>query len=748
MKLRLTTLFILAAHLSFSGLQAQTTAEKVETLLQKMTLEEKVGQMNQYSSFYDVTGPAPEGGRAQEKYNHLKSGRVGSMLNVRGIENVRKFQKIAVEESRLGIPLLFAFDVIHGQQTLSPIPLAEAASWDLEAIERSAQVAATEAAAEGINWTFAPMVDVSRDARWGRVMEGAGEDTYLGSKIAVARVNGFQGDDLSNTSTIAACTKHFAGYAFVEAGREHDTVDIEISTLYNVVLPPFKAAVDAGVATVMNSSNELKGIPATGNSFLQREILKGEWGFEGVVVSDWASISEMIDYGFARDTMHAAELAATAGSDIDMEGYAYVKHLKTLVEAGKVDEKLIDDAVRRILTLKHKLGLFEDPYKYCDKKRQKEKIGHPDHHAAVLDMAKKSIVLLKNEGNLLPLDKGEKKIALIGPLADDPNSPLGNWRTASRDSSGVSVLAGMQKYKGNTLTFAKGAELVAEPAFWGSDLAINETDKSGFQQAINAAKDADIVIMVLGEHGFQSGEARNRTAIDLPGVQQALLEAVYEVNQNIVLVLMNGRPLAIPWAAEHIPTIVEAWQLGTQSGNAIAQVLYGDYNPGGKLPMTFPRSVGQVPLYYNGKNAGRPGPRTEGFWSHHIDDPNSPQFPFGHGLSYTTFAYSNLKVTPVGDKGFNVSVLVKNTGARAGEEVVQLYIHDPVASVTRPIKALKGFEKIMLKAGEGKIVTFKLGPDELGFFNNQRQFVVEPGTFHVMVGGSSVGGLTDSFELK
>ncbi|MEN0004767.1 MAG: glycoside hydrolase family 3 N-terminal domain-containing protein, partial [Bacteroidota bacterium] len=479
-------------------MHAQTIAEKVDALLKQMTLEEKVGQMNQYSSFYDVTGPAPSEEKAKKKYDHLKEGLVGSMLNVRGVEEVRGFQKIAVEETRLGIPIVFAYDVIHGHKTLAPIPLAEAASWDLEAIERSAQVAAAEAAAEGINWTFAPMVDVGRDARWGRVMEGAGEDTYLGTKIAVARVKGFQGDDLADPATVAACAKHFAAYGFVEAGREYNTVDIGTSTLYNVVLPPFKACVDAGVATVMNSFNELNGIPATGDKFLQREILKGEWGFDGVVVSDWASVAEMIEHGFAEDGAHAAELAANAGSDMDMEGYCYVTHLVDMVKAGKVKEEVVDEAARRILTLKHRLGLFEDPYKYCDEDREKKVLGHKDHHAAVLDMAKKSIVLLKNENNLLPLKKSGQKIAFIGPLVDDKNSILGSWRLASDDSTGVSVMEGVQAIKqSNTLTYAKGTDLVTGPTHFVFEVPLNETDRSGFEQAKNTAREADVVVMVL-----------------------------------------------------------------------------------------------------------------------------------------------------------------------------------------------------------------------------------------------------------
>lgn len=720
---------------------------KVESLLKKMTLDEKVGQMNQYSSFWEVTGPVPQDGGAKEKYDHLRSGLVGSMLSVRGAKNVREFQRVAVEESRLGIPLIFGLDVIHGHKTLAPIPLAEAASWDLAAIEKSARVAATEASAVGINWTFAPMVDISRDARWGRVMEGAGEDPYLGAKIAVARVNGFQGDDLAATNTIAACAKHFAGYGFGEAGREYNTVDISLSTLYNVVLPPFKAAAESNVRTFMNAFNTLNGTPATASSFLQRDILKDKWQFNGFIVSDWASGSELVMHGFATDSLHAAELAVNAGSDMDMMSLIYIKHLKHLVESGKVDVAVVDDAVRRILRVKFELGLFDDPYRYCDEEREKTLIYHKDHHAAVLDMAKKSIVLLKNDNGLLPVKKSQKNIAVIGALADDKTSPLGSWRIGSDDSTAVSVLEGLQQYT-KSVTYAKGADVTIGEVAFIRELNINETDKSGFSEAVSLAKKSEVVIMVLGEHGFHSGEARSRTKIGLPGVQQELLEAVFAVNKNIVLVLMNGRPLAIPWAAENIPAILETWQLGTQSGNAIAQVLFGDYNPSGKLPMTFPRSVGQIPIYYNHLNTGRPNPEEMVFWSHYSDESNAPLYPFGFGLSYTTFEYSNLKIDATDSKNIAVQVTVKNTGEFSGEEVAQLYIRDRVASEVRPVKELKGFSKFHLNPGESRSVAFTLTAKELGFYTSQGEFVVEPGTFDILVGSNSQEGLTGTFELK
>ena len=723
--------------------------QKVTRLLNQMTLEEKIGQMNQYNGFWDLTGPAPSNGDAAKKYEHLRKGYVGSMLNLRGVENVRKIQKIAVEETRLGIPLIIGFDVIHGYETLSPIPLAESASWDLEAIKKSAEVAAEEAAAAGINWTFAPMVDISRDARWGRVMEGAGEDPYLGSKIAFARVQGFQGSDLSHHSTLAACAKHFAAYGFAESGREYNTADIGTSTLNNSVFPPFQATVDAGVRTFMNSFNELNGIPATGNTYLQRDILKGKWEFDGFVVSDWGSIEEMIPHGYAKDNKHAAQMAVNAGSDMDMESYLYVNELADLVREGTVKEAYIDDAAKRILRVKFELGLFDDPYKYCDAQREKEVIGQQAFHEASLDMAKKSIVLLKNEDQLLPLKKQGQKIALIGALASDKTSPLGSWRIAAKDNSAVSVLEGMQAYTGNQLTYAKGADVSLGKTKFTEEVKINTTDKSEFTQAIAVAKKADVVVMVLGEIGYQSGEGRSRTELGLPGVQQELLEAVYNVNKNIVLVLNNGRPLVLNWHQEHLPAIVEAWQLGTQSGNAIAQVLYGDYNPSGKLPISFPRAVGQIPIYYNHKNTGRPIMPTPStvFWSHYQDVENTPLYPFGFGLSYTTFEYSDLQAQVVSTNEVNVSVTLRNTGTFTGKEVVQLYLKDHYASVTRPVRELKGFELVSLEPNEHKKISFKLTEKELGFYNNAGDFVLEPGDFSIFVGGDSTTNLQSKITL-
>ena len=727
--------------------------KKIDVLMSKMTLEEKVGQMNQYNGFWDVTGPAPVGGTAEQKYENIKKGLVGSMLTVRGVKEVKAVQKIAVEQTRLGIPLIIGFDVIHGYKTLSPIPLAEAASWDLKAIEKSAETAASEAAASGINWTFGPMMDISKDARWGRVMEGAGEDSYLGSKVAIARVKGFQGDNtFKSPLRIATTAKHFAAYGFVESALEYNASEISNNTLFNQVLPPFKAAVDAGLKTVMTSFNTINGIPASGDKFLLRDVLKNKWGFNGFVISDWASIREMIPWGFSKDEKEAAISAVEAGTDMDMEGGIYVPYLIDLVKQGKVKQEFVDDAVRRILRVKYELGLFDNPYRFLDEKREKEVIGSKANREAVLDMAKKSIVLLKNDTNLLPLKKSGQKIVLLGSLAESKNSPLGSWRIAADSNTAVSVLEGMQQYKGNSLNYVKGLDLTTvEPTFL-TEVQYNTTDKSGFEAAKNAAKEADVVVMVLGEHGFSSGEARSRTNLDLPGLQQEFLEEIYKVNPNIVLVLNNGRPLTISWAAEKIPTIVEAWQLGTETGNAVAQVLYGDYNPSGKLPMSFPRNIGQVPIAYNHYSTGRFTNKDNNvFWSHYSDVEKTPLYPFGYGLSYTTFEYSNLKINKKtfskGEK-VEVSVDLKNTGKVTGKEVAQLYLQDEFASVVRPVKELKGFEMIELKAGETKTITFTLTDAELGFYNNQNEFVVEPGSFKVMVGGSSDANLTTQFNVN
>jgi len=729
---------------------------KVKNLISQMTLEEKIGQMNQYNGFYNATGPAPEVGDQKVKYENVKKGLVGSMLNVRGVDEVRAFQKLAVEESRLGIPIIFGFDVIHGYKTTFPIPLAESASWNLDLIEKSARMSAKEASAAGLNWTFAPMVDITRDARWGRVMEGAGEDPYLGSLIAAARVRGFQGNDLSSYETIASTAKHFAAYGFAESGKDYNTVDIGINTLHNIVLPPFKATVDAGVKTFMNSFNDLNGIPATADKYLQRDILKGDWNFDGFVVSDWGSLREMIDHGFAKDRKHAGELALNGGSDMDMESYIYLEYINELLDEEKVKMSQIDDAVSRILKVKYELGLFDDPYKYLDNEREKNVTGSKEILDATLEVAKHSIVLLKNEGDILPLKKNGQKIALIGPLADDKNSPLGNWRIAAENNSAVSVLEAMKEYKGNRLSHAMGVKLVNKvPEGFHEEVSINETDKTGISNAIKVARGADVVVMVLGEYGFQSGEGRSRTNLDLPGFQQELLEEVYKVNKNIVLVLMNGRPLVLNWHSENLPAIVEAWHLGTSSGNAIAEVLYGDFNPSGKLPMSFPRSVGQLPLYYNYKSTGRPGADGEDagsvFWSHYQDELNSPLYPFGYGLSYTDFTISDISLSSDElsvDGSITASVLVSNVGDVKGREVVQLYIQDKYASTTRPVRELKGFELVDLEPGETKTVEFTINEKLLEFYNASNKWATEPGEFNVFIGNNSQTKNSSSFNFR
>lgn len=719
--------------------------ERITRLLNDMTLEEKVGQLTQFSSFYDVTGPAPAGDREGQKHELLQRGMVGSMLNVVGYDQVYALQKSAVENSRLGIPMLFAYDVIHGHKTMFPIPLAEAASWDLDLIEQSARIAAVEAAAQGLNWTFAPMIDVTRDARWGRVMEGAGEDPYLGAVIGEARVKGFQGDDLSAGDTIAATAKHFAGYGFAEAGKEYNTVEIGTVTLFNTVLQPFRDVLkNANPRSVMNAFNTINGIPATGDEDLQRKLLKGEWSFDGVVVSDWGSGLEMIEHGFVANPRDAAQVAMTAGSDVDMESHVYLDHLQDLVEAGDIDEALVDDAVRRVLQLKCELGLFDDPFRYLDKDRERDRLMTESHLEAALEMARNSIVLLKNNDNMLPLKYGQR-IGVIGALAADKDAPLGNWRAHAEPHSAVSVLEGLEQ-AGIQFTYEKGVEVQFGDAGFEYPVVVNEHDRSGMEEAVETAKNVDTVIMVLGETARQSGEGRSRTRIDLPGLQQELLEAVHAVNPNIILIVMSGRPLDLSWADKHVPAIVQAWHLGHQSGHAIVDVLTGKANPSGKLPMSFPRNVGQLPIYYNHLNTGRPGPRDQVVWSHYSDEDNSPLYPFGYGLSYADFEYSNCEVEIL-DSHVRCSVSVKNVGAVAGKEVVQLYIRDRFASVARPVKELKAFSKIELQPGEVQCVSLSLKAKDLGFYNGHGSFRLEPGAFDIFFGGSSRDVLTQSIDL-
>lgn len=730
---------------------------KVDSVLALMQLNEKIGQLVQYSGGWDATGPSSSQGD-QYKLEKLKKGEVGSMLNVTSVASIRETQKIIMDNSRLKIPLLFAYDVIHGYKTIFPIPLGESASWDLELMQKTAAVAAKESAASGLHWTFAPMIDVSRDARWGRVMEGAGEDPFLNSKIGVARIKGFQGDDLSSIHTIAACAKHFAGYGFGEAGRDYNTVNIGVHELHNTILPPFKAAAEAGVATFMNAFNDIDGIPATGHKALQRDLLKGEWDWNGLMVSDWGSIGEMIAHGYASDKKHAAEIALNAGSDMDMESYAYEAHLETLLKENKISMAHIDDAVKRVLRLKFQLGLFDDPYKYCNEEREAKDVYTPENLAVAREAAKKSIVLLKNDSQLLPLSKTIKSIAVIGPLADDKDSPLGNWRGQATYNSAVSLLDGVKGMVGkNTkIYYEKGVALTLPSVEKGSNqflhpLKFNTTDSSGIAAAVSAAKKAEVVLLVIGEDAYQTGEGRSQVDIGFAGLQSELLEAIYKVNKNIVIVLMNGRPMDLSRASEIAPSILECWHLGSESGNAIADVIFGDYNPSGKLPVSFPHHVGQEPLYYNQKNTGRPFSQTHVTFSGYRDAPKGALYPFGFGLSYTTFDYSDIELdkTEMDSKdGIIVSVNVKNTGQVDGEEVVQLYVRDLVGSLVRPIKELKGFKKISLKSGESQTVKFLINAELLQFYTANDKWELEPGGFNIWIGGDSTTKLKIGFRVK
>ena len=726
--------------------------QKIDSVLALMTLDEKIGQMVQYNGSWDVTGPAT-GTDNEKKLENLKNGLVGSMLNVTSVEHTRQAQKIVMENSRLKIPLIFGYDVIHGYQTMFPVPLGESASWDLELMEKTARVAGRETAAAGVHWTFAPMMDISRDARWGRIMEGAGEDPYLNSKIAVARIKGFQGNDLSDPKTIAACAKHFAGYGFAEGGRDYNTVNIGIYELNNTILPPFKAAADAGVATFMNSFNEIDGVPATASTYLQRDLLKGKWHWDGFVVSDWGSITELIPHGVAKDKKAAAELAVKAGSDMDMEGGAYESSLKELVEEGKVAEKLINDAVKRILRVKFRLGLFDDPYKYCDEAFEKSELYSEANQKVALEAGKKSIVLLKNENDILPIKNSIKNIAVIGPLANDKDSPLGNWRAHAVENSAVSVLEGIRNYapKGVKITYAEGAKLSTGDRSFLNPMTFNKDDKRGFAEAEKLAKQADLVVLVVGEDAFQTGEGRSQTNIGFAGVQDDLIETVQKANKNVVIVLMNGRPMDLSWSSKNIPAIVESWFLGSQHGNAVAEILFGRYNPSGKLPVSFPQNSGMEPLYYNQKSTGRPEGGAQVTYSHYTDSPREALYPFGFGLSFTEFEYGDIELSAdsfsEGEK-IEASISVKNTGNMVGEETVQLYLHDLVGSITRPNLELKAFEKISLKPGERKVVNFIIDKEMITYFTINKKWEAEAGDFEVMIGGNSVDLKKANFEFK
>ena len=726
----------------FAAAQQETIDQKVNVLLKKMTLEEKIGQLNQYSNDNSITGPITINPNKQAE---IKNGLVGSMLNVTGAESTKNYQKLAMQ-SRLKIPMLFGQDVIHGYKTTFPIPLAEAASWDLAAIELAARVAATEASASGIHWTFAPMVDIGRDPRWGRVMEGAGEDTYLGSKIAYARVKGFQGNKLGDLNSVMACVKHFAAYGAAVGGRDYNSVDMSERMLWETYLPPFKAALDAGAATFMNSFNDLNGIPATANTHLQRDILKGKWNFQGFVVSDWGSIGEMVAHGYSKDLKAAALAAITAGSDMDMESVAYKGHLAELVKEGKVSIDLVDDAVKRILRKKFELGLFDDPYRYSDQKRADKALSDPENRKAALDMAQKSIVLLKNENQTLPLSKNLKTIAFIGPMVKEYKENMGFWSVelpnVDYDKWIVSQWDGLQNKVGkNTkLLYAKGCEVEGD-------------NKDGFAEAVATAKQADVVILSIGEKRDMSGEAKSRSNLHLPGIQEDLVKAIQATGKPVVVLVNAGRPLIFNWTADNVPAIVYTWWLGTEAGTAIANVLFGDYNPSGKLPMTFPREIGQIPIYYNHFSTGRPAKDEDAknYVSAYIDLKNSPKFPFGYGLSYTKFNYSDLKLSSTKMKNnetIKVSFQLSNVGKVTGEEVVQLYLKDKFGSVVRPVLELRDFQKIKLNAGESKTIEFTIDKEKLSFYNNKIEWTAEPGDFEVMIGASSADiKLKSDFEL-
>ncbi|WP_029271903.1 glycoside hydrolase family 3 N-terminal domain-containing protein [Flavobacterium sp. KJJ] len=737
------TTFALFMVTFFAAAQQETIDQKVNALLKKMTIEEKIGQLNQYTGDNSATGPITINPNKQAE---IKAGLVGSMLNIIGTKYTRQYQELAMQ-SRLKIPLLFGQDVIHGYKTTFPIPLAEAASWDLPAIELAARVAATEASASGIHWTFAPMVDIGRDPRWGRVMEGAGEDTYLGSKIAYARVKGFQGNKLGDLNSVMACVKHFAAYGAGVGGRDYNSVDMSERMLLETYLPPFKAALDAGAATFMNSFNDLNGIPATANAHLQRDILKVKWNFQGFVVSDWGSIGEMVAHGYSKDLKEAAYAAITAGSDMDMESNAYRYNLAALVKEGRVSIDLIDDAVKRILRKKYELGLFEDPYRYSDDKRAEKALSNPENRKAALEVAEKSIVLLKNENQTLPLSKNLKTIAFIGPMVKEYKANMGFWSVelpdVNYDKWVVSQWDGLQNKVGkNTkLLYAKGCE-------------VDGDNKDGFAEAVATAKQADVVILSIGERRDMSGEAKSRSNLGLPGVQEDLVKAIHATGKPVVVLVNAGRPLIFNWTADNVPAIVYTWWLGTEAGNAIANVLFGDYNPSGKLPMTFPREVGQVPIYYNHFSTGRPAKDedSKNYVSAYIDLKNSPKFPFGYGLSYTKFEYSGLKLSSAKMKSnetIKVSFQLSNVGKVAGEEVVQLYLKDKFGSVVRPVLELRDFQKVKLNAGETKTIEFTIDKEKLSFYNNKLEWTAEPGEFELMIGASSADiKLKMGFELE
>jgi beta-glucosidase len=731
----------------------------VSSLISKMTLDEKIGQLNLPAAGDITTGQSASSNIGKK----IREGQVGGLFNIKSVEKIRDVQKLAIEESRLKIPLIFGMDVIHGYRTTFPIPLALSSSWDMPLIEETARIAAIEASADGICWTFSPMVDIARDPRWGRIAESAGEDVYLGSQVAKAMVKGYQGEDLSKNNTILACVKHFAMYGAAEAGREYNTTDMSRLRMYNEYLPPYKAAVDAGAGSVMSSFNEVDGKPASANKWLMTDLLRKQWGFGGFVVTDYTAIPEMTQHGIG-DTLTVSALALKAGSDMDMAGGSYVAMLKKALRAGKITEVQINQACRRILEAKYKLGLFDDPYRYCDPNRAKTEIATEEHMKVARETATQTFVLLKNENQLLPLKK-KGKIALVGPLADNQYNMAGMWSVAVDHKQSVTLLQGLKNAVGDQveIVYAKGSNFVDDPQL---DLNINNTKiptidsvQSPQQlrdEAVAIASKADVIIAALGEAAEMSGECTSRTNILIPENQKELMKALIATGKQVVLVLFTGRPLDLSWESKNIPAILNVWFGGTQAGNSIADVLFGEVNPSGKLTATFPQNIGQVPIYYSHKNTGRPIDAGKGTWftkylSNYLDVSNEPLYPFGYGLSYTTFSYSDLKLDKqklTSNGKLTVSVALTNTGKYDGAEVAQLYIRDMVGSITRPVKELKGFQKVFLRAGESRTLTFTITPADLAFYNSDLQFKAEPGDFKVFVGTNSSDTKESTFTLE
>lgn len=756
---RLKTFSIVSAVAIASAYSQQSQSEMdlfIDNLLNKMTLEEKIGQLNLPVTGEIVTGQAKSSNVAKR----IRAGEVGGLFNLKGVERIREVQRQAVEESRLGIPLLFGMDVIHGYETVFPIPLGLSCTWDMKAIEESARIAAIEASADGISWTFSPMVDICRDARWGRASEGSGEDPFLGSEVAKAMIKGYQGNNMEANNEIMACVKHFALYGAPEAGRDYNTVDMSHQRMFNDYMAPYKAAVEAGAGSVMASFNEVDGIPATGNKWLMTDVLRKQWGFGGFVVTDFTGIAEMIEHGMG-DLQTVAALALNAGIDMDMVSDAFTGTLKKSVEEGKVDVKTIDMACRRMLEAKYKLGLFKDPYKYCDVKRRKKDIFTKEHRAAARRIASESFVLLKNDNQILPLER-KGTIAVIGPLANTRANMPGTWSVAAVSSKYPTLVEGLKEVAGKNVEIltAKGCNLMSDAEYekratmFGRSLnRDNRTDKEMLDEALEVAKKADVIVAALGESSEMSGESSSRSELEMTDTQRALLKELLQTGKPVVLTLFTGRPLVLTWEEENVPSILNVWFGGSEAAYAIGDVLFGDVNPGGKLTMTFPQNVGQIPLYYAHKNTGRPlkeGRWFEKFRSNYLDVSNDPLYPFGYGLSYTSFSYSDVKLdkTSMNINGeITATVTVTNTGKYDGSEVVQLYLRDLVGSVTRPVKELKGFEEIFLKAGESKEVSFKINSELLKFYNYNLDYVCEPGDFDVMIGGNSRDVKKATFKL-